>query len=52
MDDSGAKCDLIRCRGLPQEDSEEKYISMLLRDHSCDNLMKEVAACCLCPRLK
>ena len=34
-------------RGLTPEISEEKNFSMLLRDHSCDNLVKKVAAFCL-----
>ena len=47
MKDSGAEGDL-NCGGLAQEVSEEKNFSMLLRNHSCDMLMKNVATFCPC----
>ena len=44
MEGSGVKCDLMNWPGMNQEVSEEKNFSMLSRDHSCDVLLKEVAA--------
>ena len=49
MSDSGAGVDL-NCSHLAQEVSEEKNFSMLPRDHSCDVLVKTVAAVCPCPK--
>ena len=48
MEDSGADCDLRNDGELTQEVSEEKNFSMLPRDHSCDILVKKVAAFCPC----
>ena len=51
MEDSGAKFDLMNCGGrLTQDVSEEKNLNMLPRDHSCDILVKKVAAFCPCPK--
>ena len=38
----------LKCRGLAQEVSEEKNFSMLLRDCSCNILVKNVTAYCPC----
>ena len=50
MEDSGAEGDL-NCGGLAQEVSEENF-NMLPRDHSCEILVKNVAALCPCPKRK
>ena len=50
MEDSGAECDLMNCMGLVQEVSEEKNVSILSRDHSCDILVKKCG--CLLPLSK
>ena len=50
MEDIGAGGDL-NCGGLTQKDSEEKNVSMLPRDHSCDILVKKVAAFCSCLKI-
>lgn len=44
---SGIEGDL-NCGGLAQGDSEENNFTMLPRDCSCDILVKNVAAFCLC----
>lgn len=49
MEDRGAEGDL-KCGSLAQEVSEERNVSMLPRNHSCDVLAKTVAT--LCPCLK
>lgn len=41
---SGAEFDLMNCRVLTLVVSEEKIFNMLPRDHSCDILVKKVAA--------
>ena len=46
-EDRGAESDL-NCGCLDQEVSEEKNVSMWPRDCSCDILVKNVAALCLC----
>ena len=40
----------MNCRSPAQEVSEEKNINMWPRDHSCDILMKRVAAFCPCTK--
>ena len=44
MKESGVELDLMNCGRLAQNVSEERNFSMLLRDHSCETLMKNVAA--------
>ena len=39
----------MNCGGLAQEVSEENF-NMLPRDHSCEILVKNVAALCPCPK--
>jgi hypothetical protein len=39
--------DYLKCWGLGSKVSEKNF-SMLPRDHSCDILVKNVAAFCLC----
>ena len=46
MEDSGAKSDL-NCTGLDEDISEKKIFSREPRNHSCDILVKNVAAFCL-----
>jgi hypothetical protein len=43
MEDSGAGVDL-NCGSLAEEVSEEKSFNLLPGDHSCDILVKNVAA--------
>ena len=50
MEGSGAECELMNYRGLTQEVSEEKNLSMLPRDHSCDILVKNMTGFCPCPK--
>ena len=47
MEDGGAK-NYLNCGVLAQEVLEESF-SMLLRDYSCDILVKEVTTFCFCP---
>ena len=47
VEDIGGKGNL-NCWGLAQEFSEEKNLSILPRDHSCDILVMNVAAFCPC----
>jgi hypothetical protein len=49
MEDNGAESD-FKYRGLAQEVSEEMNYRMLSRYHSCDILVKNMAA--FCPFLK
>lgn len=51
MEDSGAECNLMNCGGLSQDVTEEKNISVLPSNHSCDRLVKKVTVslgCCHC----
>jgi len=48
-EDSGAESDL-NGGDLAQEDSEQKNLSMLPRDHSCDIYVKNVVGFCPCLR--
>lgn len=45
MENSGAGCDLMNCLRLAQEVTEKNF-SMLPRYHSCNILVKKVAAFC------
>lgn len=44
----GAECDLMNCGCLDQEVSEKKNINIWRNNHSCDILVKNVAAFCPC----
>ena len=50
MEDRGAKFDLMNWGARLPQDVSEKNFSMLPRDGSCNNLVKNVAAFCLCPK--